>query len=60
MCQAFLPIMRQNGRIVNVSSVGGTLKNYSADIQERFRNPNKSLQDIEILVQEYEVGQSYT
>ena len=60
MCQAFLPIMRQNGRIVNVSSVGGTLKNYSSDKQERFRNPNKSLQDIEILVQEYEVSQSYT
>ena len=56
MCQAFLPIMRKNGRIVNVSSAGSSLSNYSPDIQERFRNPHKSLQDIETLVQEYEVG----
>ena len=51
--------MRNNGRIVNVSSIAGALKFYSPDIQERFRNPLKSLHDIEMLVQEYEVGYEF-
>lgn len=59
MCQAFLPIMRKNGRIVNISSANSNLNNYSQNIQDRFRNPNKTLQDIETLVQEYEVRQFY-
>ncbi len=59
MCQTFLPIMRKNGRIVNVSSANSSLNNYSQNIQDRFRNRNKTLQDIETLVQEYEVCQSY-
>ncbi len=59
MCQTFLPIMRKNGRIVNVSSANSSLNNYSQNIQDRFRNRNKTLQDIKTLVQEYEVCQSY-
>lgn len=59
MCQTFLPIMQENGRIVNVSSAHSTLKNYSQNIQDRFRTPDKTLQDIETLVQEYEVCRAY-
>ncbi len=60
--------MRKNGRIVNVSSARSTLgggspdmqrlapAKYSPNIQRRFRSRHKSLQDIETLIQEYEVG----
>ena len=60
--------MRKNGRIVNISSARSTLgggsahmqslapAKYSPDVQERFRNPHKSLHDIETLIQKYEVG----
>jgi carbonyl reductase 1 len=59
MCQTFLSVMRKNGRIVNVSSANSNLNNYSQNIQDRFRNPNKTLQEIETLVEEYEVCQSF-
>ncbi|KAI7317777.1 hypothetical protein KC315_g10297, partial [Hortaea werneckii] len=53
MCHAFLPIMAKNGRIVNMSSVGSSLKPYSEAMRQRFRNPNASQEDLDQLAQEF-------
>lgn len=55
VCQAFLPILRKQGRIVNVSSQSSLLKYMILPLRGRFRDPNKTLQDVEMLLQEYEV-----
>ena len=55
MCKTFIPILSPKGRIVNLSSVSSTLKPYSEQIKQRFRNPNMTLQDLEQLSQEYQV-----
>ena len=54
MCQAFIPLLSKKGRIVNVSSTGSSLSNYSKEIQQRFRDPKMTLQDLETLMEEYE------
>lgn len=53
MCHAFLPIMAKNGRIVNMSSVGSSLKPYSEAMRQRFRNPNASQQDLDQLADDF-------
>lgn len=59
MNQAFLPLVRaNNGRIVNLSSVGSQLKPYSETIQSVFRAV-KSLQEIQALADEYVVRGSW-
>ena len=55
MSQAILPIMRPGGRIVNVSSVSGGLHKFGETLQSRFRDPNITLDNVELLAQEYEV-----
>jgi carbonyl reductase 1 len=55
MCQEFMPILRDGGRIVNVSSQSGLLKYYKPGIAKRFRAPYITLEDVEQLVQEYNV-----
>ncbi|KAL9612004.1 MAG: hypothetical protein Q9167_003370 [Letrouitia subvulpina] len=55
MCQAFIPLIKKGGRIVNVSSEASSLKNYSREIQQRFRDPNISLQGIEKLLSDFQV-----
>lgn len=47
--------MRKGGRIVNVSSASGGLAQFSPNLRERFRDPRNTLEDVEELVQEYEV-----
>ena len=59
MCQAFLPIMRPEGRIVNVSSASGNLQQFGQGLQSRFRNPQNTLGDVEALAQEYEVRSNF-
>ena len=54
MCQTFLPLLRPKGRIVNVSSTASSLKNYSESIKARFRSPNMTLSDLEIMVDEFQ------
>lgn len=54
MCQAFIPLMRKGGRIVNISSTGSSLDQYSGAIQQRFRSPKLSLEGLEIIMQEYQ------
>lgn len=38
MTQRFLPMMKQGGRIVNVSSIAGVLNKYSPALTQEFRN----------------------
>jgi len=54
MCQSFIPLLKRNGRIVNVSSTASSLGEYGEILQQRFRNPNMTLQDLEELMQEYQ------
>ena len=54
MCQTFVPLLRVNGRIVNVSSTGSSLSNYSDLIKTRFRSPKMTLDDLEGMVNEFE------
>ena len=58
MCQAAIPKLREGGRIVNLSSVGCKLENYSKPIQDRFRKAydGMTLNELEELVQEYETS----
>lgn len=60
MCEAFAPILSDNGRIINLSSVSSTLKSYSEQIRQRFRDPNMTLEDLEQLAQEFEVSPTST
>lgn len=53
-CQTLLPLMKKGGRVVNVSSVGSDLHIYSKDVQERFRNRNMTLAELEDMAQEYQ------
>ena len=55
MCQIFKPLLSKSGRIVNVSSTGSSLGQYSEDIQQRFRSSKMTLRDLEDLMQEYQV-----
>ena len=55
MCQTFLPLLRKSGRIVNVSSTGSSLSQYCKEIQQRFRSSKMTLDDLEELMQEYQV-----
>ncbi len=47
--------MKEDGRIVNISSVASGLSQYSEDIRQRFRNSNMKLEDLEDLVKQYQV-----
>ena len=48
--------MSKRGRIVNLSSVASSLGQYSKRIQQQFRSPNMTLEDLEALLQEYQVS----
>ncbi|MCJ1254646.1 hypothetical protein MMC24_002461 [Lignoscripta atroalba] len=54
MCQAFIPLLKKGGRIVNVSSVGSSLNQYSDEIKQRFRDPKMTLEDLEGMMTEYQ------
>ncbi|PWY93210.1 NAD(P)-binding protein [Aspergillus sclerotioniger CBS 115572] len=53
VCQAFLRIMRPNGRIVNLSSQSGQLKYFHPRLQERFLHPDLTLEQLAALIEEY-------
>lgn len=48
----FLPIIKDNGRLVNVASQTGNLSHFSAEIQQRFRSA-KTMQDVDALAQDF-------
>lgn len=54
MCQTFLSLLNENGRIVNVSSAGSSLSGYSSEIQARFRSSKMNLTDLEQMINEYQ------
>lgn len=54
MCQAFLPHLTPTGRIVNLVSVASQIKSYSPEIQDRFRSPSTTLEDLEHLAQAFQ------
>ena len=58
MCKTLIPLLSDHGRIVNLSSVSSTLKPYSEQVRQRFRNPDMTLEELEQLVQEFEVSKS--
>lgn len=47
--------MRPNGRLVNVSSIAGVLRQYSEPIRSRFLNA-KSVEDVTTLVEEFKAA----
>ncbi|KAL8958383.1 MAG: hypothetical protein Q9193_004545 [Seirophora villosa] len=47
--------MSKTGRVVNVSSTGSSLSGYSKEIQDRFRSPTMTLNDLEQMMTEYQV-----
>ena len=53
MCTTFLPLIKENGRIVNLSSTASSLSIYSEEVADRFKSIN-SLVDAEAIAQEYE------
>ncbi|KAJ5779123.1 hypothetical protein N7457_006843 [Penicillium paradoxum] len=53
ICQAFLPVMRKSGRIVNVSSQSGQLKYFHPHLQKQFLTPDLTLTELDTLVEEY-------
>ncbi|KAJ5504544.1 hypothetical protein N7463_007418 [Penicillium fimorum] len=53
ICQAFLPIMRKGGRIVNISSQSGQLKYFHPRLRARFLSPNLNLSKLDDLAEEY-------
>ncbi|KAJ5118263.1 hypothetical protein N7448_009978 [Penicillium atrosanguineum] len=53
VCQAFLPIMRKGGRIVNVSSQSGQLKYFHPRLRAQFLKPDLTLDELDALVSEY-------
>ena len=55
MCRSFLPIMKGNGRIVNLSSLASSLQPYSEINRARFRDPRLSMSELEQMAAEFEV-----
>lgn len=54
VCRALLPLMRpKTGRIVNLSSVGSSLKPFGPELQTRFRNV-RTYDELESLALEFE------
>ena len=54
MCKAIMPLLSDDGRIVNLSSVASSLSSYSEAIRKRFRDPNLTLDGLEQIAQDFE------
>jgi NAD(P)-dependent dehydrogenase (short-subunit alcohol dehydrogenase family) len=50
--RVFLPLIKDGGRLVNVSSAAGSLGRYMPGIQSRFRNA-KTVEDVTKLMEEF-------
>jgi len=59
VCQAFIPIMRPSGRIVNLSSQSGQLRYFAPQLRKRFLEPNLTMAQLAYLVAEYNVSKLY-
>lgn len=56
LCQAFIPIMRPGGSIVNLSSQSGQMRYFSPELRQRFLAPDLTLAALSDLVAEYSVS----
>ncbi|GAP82652.2 putative short-chain dehydrogenase reductase SDR [Rosellinia necatrix] len=54
VCQAFLPLMRKGGRIVNLSSQSGQLKYMAPHLRKLFLEPDLTLNQVGELLSKYE------
>ena len=50
--------MRKGGRIVNVSSTNSSLKSYGEPIQKSFRKADMTFQELDALIEQYQVRNS--
>lgn len=57
MCQAIIPLLAKDGRIVNLSSIGSSLNPYSKEKAQKFRSIS-SLDELESFMKEYETAVS--
>jgi len=55
MCQVFLPIMRENGRVVNIASLAGerTFQKLTKTLQDQFIDPTITIQKINNLMTKF-------
>lgn len=53
MCRRFIPLLAPEGRIVNLSSVASSLKDYGPGVQQRFRDPDVTVEKLDKLVEEF-------
>ena len=56
MCQAFLPLLKPNGRIVNLSSLASRTNIFSEHIRSRLHAPDLTLEQLEKLATEFEAA----
>lgn len=54
MCEAFLPLIKSQGRIVNVASVAAHLNGYGKAAESKIRDSAASLDKVDALLSEYE------
>jgi NAD(P)-dependent dehydrogenase (short-subunit alcohol dehydrogenase family) len=61
MSEAFIPLLKKGGRLVNVASVASHLNGYSQETKQKLRDSTHSVSAVSDLVDEYEVsGGPYT
>lgn len=54
VCNILFPILRKNAKVVNVSSRAGVLaKIPSAEIREKFKNPNLTIPQLDELMEKF-------
>jgi carbonyl reductase 1 len=51
-CHAFLPLLKSNGRLVNVASIAGALSKYSDDVRNRFLG-SKTEADVTSIMEDF-------
>ncbi|KAI8917687.1 carbonyl reductase [NADPH] 1-like protein [Powellomyces hirtus] len=50
---AFLPLIRENGRVIIVSSMAGKLSILSPELQAKFSSPSLTLEELDMLMQSF-------
>lgn len=54
VCEALFPLLRPNGKVVNVSSSAGRLQRLpSADMQAKLKDPNLTIENLSKLMKQY-------
>lgn len=57
MCQQFLPLIKPNGRLVNVSSMAGKLGSLkNEDLKQEFLNRDITVDQVDSLMERFQVG----